>query len=188
MDIALMVLSPVSTNYKPAGDLSGSLWESWPPLSGPSCLEQQLQTAELEGHSDSQMLLTDSQHPQARTHISQRSTGHMWVSAKSLFWKFLSAVNSLKCYKMPFEFISFVQIKREYMTNSYFSLFKNLNYTKISALITVSVFVINCTESYMFHLISALTGFVGLFLMSVSSAPPSVELGSMFFTERKGTC
>lgn len=72
MNIALLVLSPVSANYKPAGDLCGTRWESWPPLSGPSCLEQQLQTAELEGHSDSQMLLTDSQHPLDRTHRSQR--------------------------------------------------------------------------------------------------------------------
>lgn len=73
MDITLMVLSPVSPNYKPAGDLSGTHWESWPPLSGPSCLEPQLQTAELKGHSDIQMLLSDSKHPEARTHRSQRN-------------------------------------------------------------------------------------------------------------------
>lgn len=73
MDITLMVLSPVSPNYKPAGDLSGTHWESWPPLSGPSCLEPQLQTAELTGHSDIQMLLSDSKHPEARTHRSQRN-------------------------------------------------------------------------------------------------------------------
>lgn len=28
MNIALLVLSPVSANYKPAGDLSGTRWES----------------------------------------------------------------------------------------------------------------------------------------------------------------
>lgn len=77
--ITLMVLSPVSANYKPAGDLSGAHWESWPPVRRPSCSEQQLQPAESEGQSHSQMLLTDSQH-----HRSQRTTGrfrvpfHLW--------------------------------------------------------------------------------------------------------------
>ncbi len=28
MNIALLVLSPVPANYKPAGDLSGTRWES----------------------------------------------------------------------------------------------------------------------------------------------------------------
>lgn len=37
MNITLLVLSAVPVNYRPAGDLCGTRWESWPPLNGPSC-------------------------------------------------------------------------------------------------------------------------------------------------------
>lgn len=51
MDITLMVLSPNSANYKLFGDLVALVGRADLRWAGPSCLEQQLHTAKLEGQA-----------------------------------------------------------------------------------------------------------------------------------------
>lgn len=108
-------------------------------------MEQQLQTAELEGHSDSQLLLSLS--IQRPGHTDPRgATGHI-ICEREAFIR-------ICCYRrMGGGLITFRFIKNAHEP-----------------------------EEKKNKIISALTRL----LTSFSSAPPSVELGSIFFAERKG--
>lgn len=104
MNITLMVLSPVSGNYKLDGDLVALVGRSdlrWadPPAWSSSCRQQSW-----KGQSDIQMLLTDSQRPLVGTHRSQRNHGTFQchkifsksVLLKVIWWVFFLTTGTLR--------------------------------------------------------------------------------------------
>lgn len=133
----LQIINPLVTLWHSLGELTSSEWTLLP---GAAAADSRA------GGSLWQPAVTESQHPEARTHRSQRSHGTHHLRERGLYKNLLLREDGRGVDNFE------VHQKRSWARGE-----KN-------------------------KIISALTRL----LTSFSSAPPSVELGSIFFAERKG--